>query len=217
MICEIMLAGVLFIPGWHRCGKGEDEAFRFVGAAFPGQPVAVRDWDGNGSWKNARANADAQAVRLADELAELPPLRLRELTLVGHSLGARIVVRALALLQKRGLRVKRAVVLAAAMPSDDPDVLLFAAASSSPALIVCNPRDTMLKWGYGPFGGESGQALGLHGPATLPENCIVSIVAKETPRDTPLAAGWAKVGLFRTIAAHYAPFYLEHLRKEGVL
>ena len=34
-----------------------------------------------------------------------------------------------------------------------------------------------------------------------------------TVRETPLDALWAKIGWFRTVAVHYAPFYLERLRK----
>ena len=26
---------VVYVPGWHRCARGEDEALRFVAAAFP--------------------------------------------------------------------------------------------------------------------------------------------------------------------------------------
>ena len=33
MQCALM-AAVLYIPGWHRCGRGEDEALQSVRAAF---------------------------------------------------------------------------------------------------------------------------------------------------------------------------------------
>ena len=203
----------MYVPGWHRCQRGADEAFRAVQKAFPEAEVSVRNWDGNCRWKKARTNADAEAARLAVELMSMPEDSLSQLTLVGHSLGARIVVKALAKLAVEGKKVKTAVILAAAMPSNDPDVMNFTAATIEPATIVCNSKDTMLKYGYRPFGGEKAQALGLNGPSAKPDNCRVMLVSPETTLSTPLTALWAKIGWFRMIAAHYAPFYLEQLKR----
>ena len=188
---------VLYIPGWHRCGRGEDEAFRAVRKTFPGAEVSVRNWDGNCRWDKARDNADAEAKKLAAELIDLPEEKRDRLTLVGHSLGARIVVRALARLGEKGLKVKRAAVLAAAVPRDDPDIARFTAACESPALVVCNPRDAMLKYCYRPFGGEGAKALGAVGPAMSLANCRVSVVTPDAIQSTPLDAFWAKIGWFR--------------------
>ena len=44
---------VVYIPGWHRCTRGEDEALRFVAAAFPEAGVSAWDWDGNCAWRMA--------------------------------------------------------------------------------------------------------------------------------------------------------------------
>lgn len=204
---------VLYVPGWHRCARGEDEALRFVVTAFPEAEVSACDWNGNCTWRKARGNADAAAERLADELIALPAEERARLTLVGHSLGGRVVVRALARLGQRGLKVQRAVVMAAAIPADDADIVDFAAATLKPVEIVCNERDTMLKFGYRPFGGEKSAALGAVGMAAPLANCRVSFVSPETVAAAPVAGLWAKVGLFRSLAAHYAPFYLEHVRQ----
>ena len=204
---------VIYVPGWHRCHRGADEAFCAVQTTFPGTVVSTYDWDGNCRWKNARTNADAAAAKLAGELMSMPEGKLSQLTLVGHSRGARISVRALAELAVEGKKIKTAVILAAAMPSNDPDAQNFTAATIEQATIVCNPKDTMLKYGYHPFGGEKARALGLNGPAMKPANCRVITVLPETTRQTPLTALWAKFNLFRTIAAHYAPFYLEQLKR----
>ena len=204
---------VIYVPGWHRCHRGADEAFCAVQTTFPGTVVSTYDWDGNCRWKNARTNADAAAAKLADELMSMSDDKLSQLMLVGHSLGARIIVRALAKLAVEGKKIKTAVILAAAMPSNDPDAQNFTAATIEQATIVCNPKDTMLKYGYHPFGGEKAQALGLNGPAMKPANCRVITVLPETTRQTPLTALWAKIDWFRMIAAHYAPFYLEQLKR----
>ena len=208
---------VIYVPGWHRCGRGADEAFRAVQGAFPGTVVSSYNWSGNCRWKNARTNADAEATKLASELMSMPEDERNRLTLVGHSLGARIVIRALAKIAKEGKQVKLAVVLAAAMPANDPDIAAFTSASREEAVIVCNSKDTMLKWGYNLFGGEKAKALGLNGPVAKPANCRVVNVTPETTRQTPLTALWSKIDLFRTIAAHYAPFYLEQLKRSSKL
>ena len=206
---------VVYVPGWHRCARGEDEALRFVEMAFPEAEVSAYDWDGNCAWRKARGNADAAAERLADELVALPAEERGRLTLVGHSLGGRIVVRALARLGRLGMKVQRAVVMAAAIPSDDADIADFAAAAVEPVEIVCNERDTMLKFGYRPFGGERSAALGAVGVAAPLANCRVGFVSPETVASAPVAGLWAKVGLFRSLAAHYAPFYLEHVKQHS--
>ena len=202
---------VMYIPGWHRCGRGEDEALCAVRKVFPEAEVSVRNWDGNCVWRKAKDNADAEAKRLAAELMALTDDERSRLTLVGHSLGARIVVRALALLGEKGSKVKKVAVLAAAVPCDDPDVTRFTAACESPALIVCNPKDTMLKYVYRPFGGEGAKALGAVGPAMPLANCHVRVVAPGAIQSTPLDAFWAKSGWVRMAAAHYAPFYIREI------
>ena len=96
---------VVYVPGWHRCARGEDEALRFVAAAFPEAEVSAYEWDGNCAWRKARGNAD------------------------------------------------------------DADIVDFASATAEPVEIVCNEGDTMLKFGYRPFGGEKSAALGAVGVA----------------------------------------------------
>ena len=76
---------VMYVPGWYRCHRGVDEAFRAVQKVFPEAEVSVRNWDGNCRWKKARTNADAAEAKLAAELMSMPEDKLSQLTLVGHS------------------------------------------------------------------------------------------------------------------------------------
>ena len=199
---------VLYVPGWLRCGDGEDDALLAVRREFPEAEVSVRDWEGNSTWRKSRAHADDEAEKLAAELKFMTGRQRRHLTLVGHSLGGRVVVRAMALLAEEGLSIRRGIVLGAAIPRDDPALQPFASASMDPALVVCNPKDSVLKFFYRPFGGEGGPALGAVGPAAALENCEVRFVSHDTVRSTPLDAFWAKFGWIRDISAHYAPFYI---------
>ena len=57
----------------------------------------VYTWDGDGiDFWACRDEADAEGRRFGAVLAAQPEMELAKLTLVGHSLGARVVVRALA-------------------------------------------------------------------------------------------------------------------------
>ena len=58
----------------------------------------------------------------------MPAAEREELTIVGHSLGGRITARVLARLAEKGLRVRQAVLLAAAIPYEDPDLAKMGAA-----------------------------------------------------------------------------------------
>ena len=51
----------------------------------------------------------------------MPPNERDHLTLIGHSLGGRIVAKTVAELQRQGIRIQNACLLAAAIPFDDPD------------------------------------------------------------------------------------------------
>ena len=47
------------------------------------------------------------------------------------------------------------------------------------------------------------------------EDEALRFVSPETVASAPVAGLWAEVGLFRSLAAHYAPFYLEHVRQNA--
>ena len=68
--------------------------------------------------------------------------------------------------------------------------------------------------GAGSGGGERRAVrAGAVGVAAPPANCRVSFVSPETVAFAPVAGLWARVGWFRSLAAHYAPFYLEHVKQ----
>ena len=107
-------AEVWYVPGWNRTAETNGLAYTSCTNVFKGNVCAFWGWDGDRSWSTSAANADVAAKRLAAEIAATNAAFRSELVIVGHSLGGRIVSRSLALLGRRGLKVKQGIVLAGA-------------------------------------------------------------------------------------------------------
>jgi len=210
---------VWYVPGWLRCGGADPIAWSALTNAFPEAKSVYYDWDGNHGWGRSVTNADLAADILASRLAALPVEARTNLTLVGHSLGGRIVVKALARLAGDGVQVGQGVALAAALPADDPALATAGDASVLPLVLMSNPRDFTLKYAYRAARGVHGPALGLVGPVAQPKHAHAVTVPAEITRETEVAAAWGKVKLFKRLAAHHAVFYLNELqrRKEEIL
>lgn len=204
---------VWYVPGWLRCGGAEPLAWSALTNAFPGAKSVYYDWDGNHGWGQSVTNADMAAELLAARLAALPESTRTNLTLVGHSLGGRIVVKTLARLAGEEHKVGQGIALAAAMPADDSALATSGAASVRPLLLLNNPKDCTLKYAYRAARGVHGPALGLVGPARTSVNAQVVSVPAEITRETEVAAVWGKVELFKKFAAHHAVFYLSELKR----
>ena len=153
---------VYYIPGWLRTGGGNEETWSSFTSTFPdARHVRWSDWPGNETWNKSLRNSEIVWRRLADELVALSGEERANVTLVGHSLGARIAIRALCALARMGLKVKSAVLLGAAIPNDDPDLVVMGHGTELPVLALCNPMDITLKYIYDTVGGEHGTAYGM--------------------------------------------------------
>ena len=151
----IMAATVWFIPGWLRSEKPADGVLECVTNAFPAAQVEFKAWDGdNVVWPLSVDSADKESWRFAFEIAMMPKEERESLTLIGHSLGGRIIARILARLAENGMKIRQAVLMGAAIPSDDPDIVKMGRASELPVLAVCNPDDNVLRYVYATVGGE---------------------------------------------------------------
>ncbi len=210
---------VFYVPGWMRTRTHDDETWHSFTNIFVGaQCMCWNHWDGDCGWKKAMRNADQAAHRLADEMARMPTGVRTNVTLVGHSLGARIVVRTLAELAGKGLKVKQGILLGAAIPNNDTDLEKAGKASCLPVLAVCNPKDVTLKYAYGAAGGESAPAFGTDGSPRPFENMVECPVSATVTEQTEVEAAWGKSEVIKKIASHHALFYLEALRAilEGI-
>ena len=216
MLAEAMLmaATVWYVPGWLRTHEVQDGVLPALSNAFPKAKLEFKSWDGDHVvWPTSVDSADKEAWRLAFEVATMPAAEREELTIVGHSLGGRITARVLARLAEKGLRVRQAVLLAAAIPYEDPDLAKMGAASRQPVLAVCNPDDSTLRYVYALAGGEKGAAFGANGTLRPIANVVESVTPKDITSRVKLDSAWAKSQMLKDIANHHVAFYLGHMAK----
>ena len=204
----------IYVPGWMRTRHNDTVE---TWASFTNTFAAARctrwdQWFGNCSWKNAVRNADLAAHRLAQEIIEMPEGVRTNVTLVGHSLGGRIVARALAELAGNGLKVRQGILLGAAIPNSDHDLAIAGGASILPILALCNPKDVTLKYAYGLAGGEPAPAFGTDGSPRTLANVVELPVPAEIASMTEVEAAWGKSDAIKRLACHHALFYLAALR-----
>lgn len=169
---------VCFFPGWNTNNVPQDEQLLFLKERFPFAEIKVRYWDSKREWNTARKNADRFGKNIGDELATLSESELQTLVLVGHSLGGRVVVRALAHLSDHQKMARRAILLGAAIDQSDQEILKATHAVMTPIANYYNPKDATLKILY--QAAELKPALGCIG-----NKDIQGLEEFEIPRDLP--------------------------------
>ncbi len=213
MTMAIMAATVWFIPGWLRTAEPHEGILECVSNAFPEASVEFKAWDGdNLVWPLSVDSADKESWRFAFEIAMMPPGVRTNLTLVGHSLGGRITARVLARLAENGLKVKQAILMGAAIPANDPDLVKMGLATELPVLAVCNPKDHVLRYVYATVGGEGAVAFGANGTSTPCTNVVECVTPTNITSEVDIGGIWAKK-VIKDIANHHEKFYLEYARR----
>ena len=209
----VLAATVWFIPGWLRTAEPHEGIMECVSNAFPEASVEFKAWDGdNLVWPLSVDSADKESWRFAFEVAMMPPEARTNLTLVGHSLGGRITARVLARLAENGLKVKQAILMGAAIPANDPDLVTMGLATELPVLAVCNPKDHVLRYVYATVGGEGSVAFGANGTPTPCENVVECVTPTNITSEVDIGGIWAKK-VIKDIANHHEKFYLEYARR----
>ncbi|MBQ2624286.1 MAG: DUF726 domain-containing protein [Kiritimatiellae bacterium] len=213
MTMAVLAATVWFIPGWLRTAEPHEGIMECVSNAFPEASVEFKAWDGdNLVWPLSVDSADKESWRFAFEVAMMPPEARTNLTLVGHSLGGRITARVLARLAENGLKVKQAILMGAAIPANDPDLVKMGLATELPVLAVCNPKDHVLRYVYATVGGEGSVAFGANGTPTPCENVVECVTPTNITSEVDIGGIWAKK-VIKDIANHHEKFYLEYARR----
>ena len=204
-----------YVPGWRQASEPDELAWNSFTSVFSATKTRFRKWDGDQLWSVAVKNADAEAVKLADEIRKMSENRRAHLTLVGHSLGGRIIGRTLAKLSLDGVKIKRGILLAPAIPASDTDLEIMGLGSKEPMIVVVNPDDMTLKYVYAIAGDEKGPAYGASAGCKVPENVREIPVAKDIAKNTVIDAFWGRFDAVKEIANHHASFYFKEL--SGVL
>ncbi len=218
MMTEATETNVWFIPGWLRSDVPHDNIMLSVSNAFPEAAVEFKSWDGNNViWPLSVNAADKEAWRFAFEIATMPRERRENLILVGHSLGGRIVARVLARLSEHGLRVRRAILMGAAIPFDDPDLAKMGRGSFLPVLAVCNPADYTLRYVYATVGGEKKAAFGANGTIDPCENVIECVTPAHLTEQVDVEIALTSVPkiqkMIKKIANHYELIYMAYVKR----
>ena len=201
---------IWYVPGWKRCEtKLAPEHEDFFKKAFPGSAAHIVNWKGNGDWSESVTNADAYVATLVTAIDAMKPEDRQRLTLIGHSLGGRIVAKTVAELQRKNVKIQNAVMLAAAIPFDDADAELALQSKSMPVISIYNPNDKMLKYAYRIAGGENSTALGAHSTGKPNE----FRVSWNTIEDTHIPTTDINWDFVKSVFNHTAIFYLQQLKK----
>ena len=134
---------VIFIPGWYTEWINYSRHRKVLEELFPGAELEVFKWDSNRMWENAKFSAEAAVNELCVHLENSTDRS--EITLIGHSLGGRIVMECAVALVKKNCRIKQAILLGTAGNIDAEKLDALQKFSIREVINICCFNDNMLK------------------------------------------------------------------------
>lgn len=149
MTSAFIAAILWYFPGF---GAGELSALdkERLKTSFSADQVVCKQWCSSGAtWKESVAQVNKASQSIVAEIQSLKPNELKDIVLVGHSLGGRVVAYSLARLGELGINIPTAVLLAPAISLGDQYASKLHRGCSSIILVV-GEVDLVLKWIY-PF------------------------------------------------------------------
>lgn len=182
--------------------------------AFPLAKVHVRRWKSNLlNFLLARSNADRAAQKLATELGSMSQASLSQLALVGHSLGGRLVLKALSQLAQScpNKKIGAATVAAAAIRGNSQEIHRAANTLKSELTIISNKFDPLLALGYRLFVPIGIPILGTTGIREPQQGVRQYHIPTTYPLRVHARAPLMGFAPMRLICSHLAKFYLEFL------
>lgn len=153
---------VWFVPGWRTGFDDRAGCVRILRDIYPGKNIKVCSWDSLQPWRVTRQNSREYAALLFAQVVSLPEEKLRELTLIGHSIGGDMVLDILSKLSTGGKKIHSAALLGAAVPCDDPRIGDALDALRFELCNIRNPHDWVLKYLY-PLDADRIPPLGYSG------------------------------------------------------
>lgn len=187
---------IFFVPGWRTGFHNREGCVRILQRTYPGIKITVKSWDSKQPWHVAERNAADYTQVLFNEVLNMPDARRRELILIGHSIGARIVIDVLNQLVEHGKTIHSSALLGGAIANDDPRISQSLKAIRYNCCIVYNPDDWLLKMFF-PLVNKLEVSLGEFGWKNTDERVFESRARNEL---------WAFYN-------HYAYIYLEELER----
>lgn len=215
----IFMAAIWYIPGWLRTETPQEGCLEGLTNIYAQASVEFKAWDGMiPIWPKAVERADRTADRIAAEVVAMPEEARTNLTIVGHSLGGRITARVLACLSDKNMKIRQGVLMAAAIPYNDPDVQKMGGGSVLPVISICNPDDLTLRYVYALAGGEERSdyltpAYGANGSVTGITNVIERITPTNITETVKIDHFWGKSEHLKEMANHHVHFYLDYLHR----
>lgn len=134
---------VIFIPGWFTEWINYSRHRKLLSELFPGAELQIHKWDSNRMWKNAKISAAQAVPELTAKL--ISAKNTEKITLIGHSLGGRIILDSVAALAAKKIKVKQVILLGSAVKPDDKTLELLPEISAEPVINICCPEDNILK------------------------------------------------------------------------
>ena len=162
---------VVLCPGWMAAEAPVDEIVETLRPAFPRATFDRYRWPSNGPWNEARDYVDGNGVDAFAQFAATLPTEPTKIALIGHSLGARSTVRALARRTRRGeTPFGAAFLLGAAVDADEPELETATRGVLAPLGNFFAEADRVLKYAYQTAEGKT--PLGLRGSEQKWENYV---------------------------------------------
>lgn len=162
---------VVLCPGWQSADASCDEIVEILRPIFPRATFERYRWPSNVPWKTAREYVDGDGVEAFAQFAATLPTEPEKIALIGHSLGARATVRALARRTRNGESpFGAAFLLGAAIDADDPELGAATRGVLAPLGNFFAAADRVLKYAYRTAEGK--RPLGLTGAERKWENYV---------------------------------------------
>lgn len=148
----------IFVPGWQSQGTSyqteiadiiEVLNWQYPNIHFHGQRCQWESFFGfwNGikvSYQSAVKNTEKAGEDLYHQILQLPKQTQKNLVLVGHSLGCRVIANASALLEAKNIKIKQVIFFAAAITDDNPKIKSVLHCSTEAVLSFIHPQDGAL-------------------------------------------------------------------------
>ncbi len=204
---------IIFIPGFKTKDVSSEDYLKHIKEILPDSEIEVQKWESDWGvldWSIAVDRADLFTESIVEKIERMPENKHEDVVLIGHSLGGRIAIRALARISDTNMRIKRGIFLGAAIPDDDPDIEIALKATRLPCINISNREDYVLRNAYGVVGennydGNSKCALGAYG-------CLVKHPkAALLEHSIPITETEKKKSTVEKYENHKASYYLKEL------